>query len=746
MPSVYGSWRPSSGAARRMRLWIDYSVAVSGSVATVSGGVYVQAGNWFWDATNQFSMGGSLGVAASGSRSVNVPSGGSQLIQSFSQTVALGSSARTRTVNAALSGIGYVGDGYTASVEAVITIPAGQAPAAGVPNTPWDFKVKRINDFAHELFWTVTAPGSKPITDVVIQRWSRRHDQGWQAVAVIPGAEGTRSWVDNTTDENNWYIWRLITRNAAGSAPPAESAETPTTPAAPTGLILTRNTAGDVLLRWSRNAPFVRRHDVQVRSSTDGVTWGPWQDARKGLPDTVTQVVLSGLDGSKLWQARVQAIVDPDQSWGVTSSAPSAAIQPLTPPAEPTLLAPNRVVSSQEPVTWVWRHNPRDTTSQTGAEIRYRPLGAVDWPHLNIVQGDNQQVASPSPLNAGEWEWQARTKGAADAWGPRSPLTTIRVENPPTVTITKPANGSVIHGNRLTLDIDYFDGSGAVMASHIRYLYGPDGVLEEAAEDGARTQIGFNTVLANKTSYTARITVVSGTGLRSTYTETTITTDFLPPTQPLLAGAWERREGLARLTVTNQAKQEGVTDDTAYNRIERSLDGGSTWLVLANNLGLDPLFVDRRVPLNQAALYRVVAVSPLGVEAASETLALATRSDWVWLIGEDGAAFTLRHNIELGGAWGHAVKTEQYLGRRLPEAHIGPARPAKIQASATLVEGEDLDQDITLLLGRVVHYRDPEGRAVWVLLDDGGVSLSQRVVGIRKISITAEAVEHDDTP
>lgn len=746
MPSVYGSWRPSSGAARRMRLWIDYSVSVSGSAATVSGGVYVQAGNWFWDATNQFSMSGSLGVAASGSRSVNVPSGGSQLIQSFSQTVALGSSPQTRTVNAALSGIGYIGDGYTASVEAAITIPAGQAPAADAPNTPWDVRVRRINDFAHELLWTVTAPAGKPIDDVIIQRWSRRSKVGWQAIAVIPGAEGTRSWVDNTTDENDWYIWRLITRNAAGAAPPAESAETPTTPAAPTDLILTRNTAGDVLLRWSRNAPLVSRHDVQVRSSADGATWGPWQDARKGLPDSVTQVVLSGLDGALLWQARVQAIVNPDQTWGVTSSAPSAPVQPLTPPAAPTLLEPNRVVSSLEALTWVWRHNPRDTTTQTAAEIRYRPLGAQSWPHELKVQGAEQQTTSPAPLNAGEWEWQARTKGAADTWGPWSPLTTVRVENPPTVTITKPANGSVIHGNRLTLDIDYFDGSGATMASHIRYLYGPDGVLEEAAENGARTQIGFNTVLANKTSYTARIAVVSGTGLRSTYTETTITTDFLPPTQPLLTGAWERREGLARLTVTNQAKREDVTDDTAYNRIERSLGGGSPWLVLANNLGLDPLFVDRRVPLNQAALYRVVAVSPLGVEAASETLALATRSGWVWFIGEDGAAFTLRHNIELGGAWGHAVKTEQYLGRRLPEAHIGPARPVKIQASATLVEGEDLDQDITLLLGRVVHYRDPEGRAVWVLLDDGGVSLSQRVVGIRKISITAEAVEHDDTP
>ena len=220
MPSVYGSWRPSSGAARRMRLWIDYSVSVSGSIATVSGGVYVQAGNWFWDATNQFSMSGSLGVAASGSRSVNVPSGGSQLIQSFSQAVALGSSPQTRTVNAALSGIGYIGDGYTASVEAAITIPAGQAPAADAPNTPWDVRVRRINDFAHELFWTVTAPDSKPITDVIIQRWNRRSTMGWQAIAVIPGAEGTRSWVDNTTDENDWYIWRLITRNAAGSAPP----------------------------------------------------------------------------------------------------------------------------------------------------------------------------------------------------------------------------------------------------------------------------------------------------------------------------------------------------------------------------------------------------------------------------------------------------------------------------------------------------------------------------------------------
>lgn len=740
MPTTYGAWTPSGSANKRMRLRIDHSVTVSGQIATVSGGVYVEAGNRFWDSSNDFAMGGTLGPSASGSRSINVATGGAQLIQTFSQQVPLGTSPQTRTLTASLSGIGYIGDSARATVAASIDIPAGATATTGLPNTPWDVTVIRHSDTRHELRWTVTAPTGKPIDDVVIQRWSRRSTTGWQAVAVIPGAEGTRAWIDNTTRENDWYIWRIITRNARGSAPPAESAETPTSPAPPSGVTLTRNPAGDIIVTWSRNAPLAPRQDVQMQSSPDGLVWDSWRNVRTHLADSVTQVAVSGLDGTRLWRARVQAVVNAEHSWGVGTSQPSAPVQPLTPPAPPTLLGPTRTQSSQEPVTWVWRHNPKDHSAQTGAQLRHRPVGSSSWAQTLTVWRDAQQLTSAAPLVVGPHEWQVRTKGAASDWGDWSPISTLEVADPPTVSITKPAQQ--LHSNRMSVEFAYHDGTGAAMVGWVCQLWRGGLLLEETTGTGHPSAITLDSTLQDQVSYRLTLVAISGTGLRSVAAEVDTRTSFLPPPTPTLIGEWVEVEGLARLSVTNPSK--GPRQDAVdHNRIERSIDGGRTWQTIADGLGIGPDLNDNRVPLNQAAAWRAVAVTPLGVEAISDELHLATPSQWVWLVGEDGTGVTLRHNLGLSREHGHHRVVEHYLGRGSPEVHWGEGRPTKVAVSGALIDGHGIDQDLSLLLGRPLHYRDPEGVALWIALSESGIQISQRGPGIRQISLSGEAVEHD---
>ena len=606
------------------------------------------------------------------------------------------------------------------------------------PPTPTGVTLTRGSDSRHTVAWSASNPAAQPIVSFEIQRWTSARGAYVDAASGL--ADSSRSWVDTRSLPNEKLTWRVRAVNGAGASgwahPPSFIF---TTPAAPGLVRAVRSGSSDVLVTWAINARTAEYQTVQAQSSSDGgSTWSAWSSlsGHTSIPASATSRTITGLDGARLWRFRVVAgVTTPALS---SASAASATVQVLTPPNAPTLLAPMSTQSTQSPVTFKWRHNAVDGSGQTAAELRYRIDGGA-WVPLTATTVS--QVTTAAPLPAGDVEWQARTRGAHATYSAWSAISTLEIAAPPATSILTPADGATYASNRLVLTTTYEDAQGAAMVGWTRRLRRPDGeIIEEVSGTGAWTVVTYKAVLADLTAYTAEWEVVSGTGLRSATATVHITTGFRPPVAPILTATWHEEAGVVDLAVTNGTGTPGVTEDTVSGRVERSDDGGLTWVTVADGLGIDPGLTDGWVALNSEPLYRAIAITALGVELASDAITLTTPSDRVWLVGEDGAAVCLSGDIELTPVMGSDRVLEHYYGDKRPTAHYGTARPVSVQVSASLLHGYGIDDPHEGLLGQDHWYRDYQRRAFWASLE--AVSLPVSEPGVVGFSATVEAVEH----
>ena len=606
------------------------------------------------------------------------------------------------------------------------------------PPAPTGVTLTRGSDSRHTVAWSASNPTAAPVVSFEIQRWTS--SRGAYVDAASGLADSSRSWVDTRSLPDEKLTWKVRAVNGAGASAWANpSSFIFTTPAAPGLVRAVRSGSSDVLVTWSINARAAAYQTVQAQSSSDGgSTWSAWSSlsGHTSIPATATSRTITGLDGALLWRFRVVAgVTTPALS---SASAPSATVQVLTPPNPPTLLAPMSTQSTQARITFKFRHNAVDGSTQTAGELRYR-IDAGAWFTLTVTTAG--QITTAAPLPAGDVEWQVRTRGAHATYSAWSAVSSLVVAAPPTVAIISPADGAVLTSNRLTLQVGYDDAQDAAMVGWTRRLRDANGaILEEKSGTGAVASVTFSKVLTSESTYTAEVEVVSGTGLRSATATVHITTGFRPPVAPILTATWHEEAGVVDLAVTNGAGTPGVTEDTVSGRVERSDDGGLTWVTVADGLGLDPGLTDGWVALNSEPLYRAIAITALGVEMASDAITLTTPSDRVWLVGEDGTAVCLSGDIELTPVMGSDRILEHYYGDKRPTAHYGTARPVSVQVSASLLRGYGIDDPHEGLLGQDHWYRDYQRRAFWASLE--AVSLPVSEPGVVGFSATVEAVEH----
>ena len=235
----------------------------------------------------------------------------------------------------------------------------------------------------------------------------------------------------------------------------------------------------------------------------------------------------------------------------------------------------------------------------------------------------------------------------------------------------------------------------------------------------------------------------SGTGLKSGTASTTVTVDYIDPVAPILSADWMEDQGLTVVAVTNGLGDPGATPptvDTIANRVERSDDGGDTWVTVAEDVEPDGGLTDWQVPLNTDVQYRAVAISELGAEAIGEPIGATTSSRAVWLRGPAGDMLAIERNVQLQADPRQDVVLEQYYGRTRPAAHYGDARPATVQVSGLLWEGHRQTWRPELLLGGDIYYRDPEGRAFWGSVTAGPQKQTTGTL-MASVSLTVEAVD-----
>lgn len=607
------------------------------------------------------------------------------------------------------------------------------------PNAPTAVSTTRVNDARFTVAISGSAASGKPIRWVDIQRYNAVSDT-WSTIASGLAAS-TRSYTDTATMTDNALNHRVRFRNSAGSSAWVSGARVWTTPAASSKPQAKRSGASDVIVTWTNNARKAAGIDLRAASSTDGgTTWSSYSalSGHTGLAWSVTSRTVTGLDATRLWKFETRVYVNnPSLS---TYSGGGNVLQLLAAPSAPTLLAPLGTISDQETVTFAWRHNPVDGSDQTAASLQYRIDGGA-WVTLTTTTATT--VTTAAPLDAGTLEWQVQTKGSHASYGAWSGVASLLVASPPAVTILTPADGATVASNRLTLTLGWDDAQGAAMTRWTRRLRDASGeVIEEVSVAGAATTITYTTRLADGETYTAEVEATSGTSLKSGVASVTVTVDYIDPVAPILSADWMEDQGLTVIAVTNGPGDPGATPptvDTVANRVERSDDGGDTWMIVAEDVEPDGGLTDWQVPLNTDVQYRAVAISDLGAEAIGEPIGATTSSMRVWINSDGETATWIAGSLDLSPDYGVEQETVRYYGRAYPVTHYGEGRTLTVDVSGREIATLGIGQNHTVHLGHDVYYRDPTGRAWWATT--AGISLPQSRASSRQVSLTVTRVE-----
>jgi hypothetical protein len=407
-------------------------------------------------------------------------------------------------------------------------------------------------------------------------------------------------------------------------------------------------------------------------------------------------------------------------------------------PSIPSLVAPFADQLAGK-ITFSWSPKPTDGTGQTGAQVEHRPVGGATT--TITITGDAETAQTAAALATGQYEWRCRTKHASGAYGPWSGWSEFDVTTAPSLTISYPDDGQTVPTNKPALLLDWYSPSGATIATWGARLKQGATVKESRSGKGPISSLRFAAALADATSYTVEVWATASNALATPTDSVTFPVLYTRPGTPTAPSAvWHEGEGVVAVAATYGAS-------TTSTAIDRSVDDGDTW----TRVGVGPGGTGTRTIQDQLAptglvgvLYRAVAITSLGVEAYSASVAVTTRpANDVWLGGADGTRCRVYSNIRLDASLGQDVVTEQYYGHDKPTAHYGDQRPVKIGISGTLRRGEGLEDDWAGLLGQPVHYRDPDGRHGWGTLDAAGVNQSSEWTEERQLTATWEATTYD---
>ncbi len=513
------SWGPWQS---HMRLGIDVimspaSVGSSTMTVALTINMYAQMdssssvyGNW------PVSFSGAW--TGSGTVAINLGPGQSALIWTTKTSRATSTSSQALSYNASVShALG------STSIARGFTIPARPAAPPLAPGTP---TVVRNSDTSLTVSWS----RNSTYTAVVVQRSTG--DGKWVQVGRPTGNAYT--FTDTTTVANQRYFYRVAGVNAGGqSGWSGNSASTYTTPNPPTAVSAVRDGANIVVTGTPGNA-WANKYDVMDGASViaSDVT----------LPYTHANPSASVAHQYKL-RARIGTLAG---GW----SAPSNVVQLTAPPAAPTGLAPNGVnVADDEPVQFVWTHNPVDSSRQSAAELRYRKVGTTAWTTLTATSAS--QITGPV-LAADPWEWQVRTRGAHADWSPWSAVATLTSITRPGVAIVTPAET----WDRPILPVEWTweQLRGIPQSAWQAELVDDETgeVVEQlSGQNGARAAV-FARRVDDGEAYRVRVRGAAGT-LWSEWAEQRVEIAFVPPAMPIVDVTWSETEGVAYLSVQTAA-------------------------------------------------------------------------------------------------------------------------------------------------------------------------------------------------
>ena len=253
----------------------------------------------------------------------------------------------------------------------------------------------------------------------------------------------------------------------------------------------------------------------------------------------------------------------------------------------------------------------------------------------------------------------------------------------------------------------------------------------------SRAPLRFKARLENRTEYVVRATLTDGYGL-STTVQRRYTVEYPTPPEPIVTASWEEDGGDMLVSIASPAIPDGSRQPpTVETRLERSIDGGSTWTLVADKLPPSTMYKDRECLTNGTTKYRVTATSALPSSSVTIIDALAD-SQAVWISAGQGFSRSVRlaWNPVTGSQLGLVNREVKYFaGRTLGVELSGTQRQRVVQVSAALLDSSARErqaiEDLAYMPAPFM-YRDPLGRVLYGSLSD--VQFGREVGGVWSVS------------
>lgn len=586
-------------------------------------------------------------------------------------------------------------------------------------NSPTGVGATRSTDSRINVSWTRRATTARPYTRIRVQRQDDANTS-WVTVGTASGS--ATSYGDTSVRAGRRYRYRVRAENSGGNSSYVTSGYANTTPAAPSGLKVTKR-GGSITVAWTRTAQ--AGHSVQVWHSQNG-TWGSGP-----LTTSTGTTYTHSPDPAATHQYRIRSMVsNPTLYSGYVTSQ---VVQLMAPPAAPTPVSPVGGWDRDAPIRFEWVHNSVDSSEQSAFELRYRIDGG-EWAYEG---GEDAEWAElPAAGDSGELEWQVRTKGDHADWGPYSPIQAVTLAGAPDPSLDLEL--SEFDLPIVTVVWDYYSPEGSPMAGLEIELIDAEGeVVERATPSGARDSWAFETVVEDGSEWQMRFRVRDGNGLYSEWIEHEFSPTFPGPPAPIVSADWNPIEGYVEIDIENPPPDvEDPSPEPEHNDLYRSVDGGESWTLVEREVALQGSVIDPLAPAAGEALYRAIAWSDIpSATASADDLVLINdpRHEHhaecsTYISGGPGFGQICRalYEQQLSLESGRRDRVLHYFsGRELAVEFSGPARERMLNlkwiilaeqdddggASSTLIEWERLAS-----LPGPHLFRDCQGRRFYASL------------------------------
>lgn len=690
---------------------------------------YIRAAGYGHNFTDTLRLGGR--ITGSQGYSFSSPVDGWTSKEIARREVTIPTSTRQQTVTFSAS-TGPVWNGGTPSVSRSHVIGArGYAP----PRPPRDPLAAWQRDGLTRVSWAGdydSASGLQPWSGVSIRRW-KLSEKRWEYVARVPWH--VKTWDDVNAPVGEHTEYDVQAYNDAGWSPVVWAGPVNTRPLPPTGVRAVK-TGSDITVSWS--VPDYPGYYTGFTVYDNGVKVGDAAGGAREWTHVNPSATGAHVYTVSAWTANnARNTVTAGLKLESSRSAPSNTVAILARPYAPQDLSPSGVTVplEDEAARLSWRHNPADASTQSYYQIRYRQAEG-SWNTTSITKSTAQQYRLPLS-GVGRVEWQVRSwgsykPGVEDGASPWSPVSSFTVENRPAVNVTAPSAGEYDR-SKLTVEWSYLQEQGSGQSgAKITVTDTADGsVLDSAVVQGAVSRYAVRRTVQDEHEYRITVQVRSESGLWSDTATVTVQVRYAQPPVPVVSVSWDEQSGMMSVQIMNP---EGEPK-TVSNTVERSVDGGSTWELVADGLPVQATVTDSECLSTGTTRYRVTATSSL---PSSSTVVVDAEADseamWIGAGAGYADAIRLPYNPEVSFTPSMPGReTYRFAGRVMRVMVDGTGVDRSWQVAARLIPGDDSncsprDVDCVALTPGPVCYRNPDGVRIYAAM--GSPTLKRGTGGV----------------